>query len=1474
MRIRTTTRVHLAGLAVMALTVAIARAGDGPTSVSLLEPRKPLLGWTFGLGQEFKGAKGGADKVDVGGRPALHLRGDFTEGGKYVHATRNAPRGIDPDRISMSVRSPGAERVTLRVIDQSGQCHQFRIRLTPSERPQTVDFPLRAFMLDKTNADAARMLAGRYEYWGGKKDGQWHGPAKSVSVVLSPTRPDEKVVELWVDRFELIPRPETVTEMRAMNLLGVIADETEWALSLAEKARGTLTVVPDAGPDGQAALRLAGDFTEGGATAAMVLNLDRLDIENLTLRVKPEGGLERYTFRLVDDSGQVHQRARMAFPAADADGWHTLDCNPAKIAGGEHWGGRKDGRWNGPAKQLYLGIGPWGGNTPALLVGAADARVSVESEVRPAAYEAGFEGDASKTKPEGWTVAGDVQVVDGGAFQGKRSLAFARSEKNPEIDTFATGPTFPARAGSWRCSVALTSDLYSPDASFRGDVRVQALDGGGKVLANLELALTTTPEPWKETVKTLIFPAGTAGARFRIAMDKTWGTFRVDALSAAFLAPASATEGSVAAIKFASDALGNLFLPDQPVAFDVIVEARKPLPETARTARVVVRDYWGAEMAPPFPVTLAADGRTKDGRRVYKGRADLSAAPWAVGRYYELHGELDDPDLDRPFRDASSFAVLPPSPNKAYRPHEIPFTARGWDNRSADYIRLSDRLGIRWAGIRSGWDYNDPQKVHATIIELARDLDMGAVLRTVVPELEHRRGDWKKINPKMVREGMESLVRRYKDELPLMISTGNEPPHGDEERIKQNIEAYRAVYEGAKAADPNVIVIGTAVGTVESFFRLGFAPYQDVFDFHLYEDPESIRKTFARYDEWFKKYDIEPKPIWSTEIGLNCQGMARLAVASDMMKKYATFFACGGGSMSWFGVVYPDPTGKNAGSTGDSFNIFNSKYNLWSPRLDAVANYHLVNGVSIKQFVEEKRYDNGVRAVLMRDAEGRALVFLWMEKGRADVHFPMNDVGAVTTTRIDGSQGRLDAAPAAGLTLSVAEEPMLLTFASATFRLPEALDGARVRVPVSGEWAWKPAVKGADVEILFNGLTRERVNGTLTAPFGWTVDEAAVKIDGAADDLERIVHPHLFRLTAPERTDAREARLVFTLADQSGELFVPLPVADEIVPTLTPLPYNAQGHAGFGWRIENNSPAPRTLAWRVAVPEDIEPNDKGQYQLGNRRPFEPRFTGNADGTITVQPGAAATGEVRADNLDPIHIHRAELFVKGDGTPDAGLTDTRYFGGFAAAPRATRKPALDGTLSGPDWAKAPVVKLDQAKQFAPLRDNPVWEGPEALSAKARFLWDDECLYLGVEVTDRVFVHGQADNQLWNQDGLQLLIDPARANAEKAGKFDYAIGLGKNGFAAYRHYSADPALAVGLVAAIRGTVRETGKQGDVVYEIAIPWKDLSPFKPGVGANLGLCLAVNNDNGQGRNAFIAWFGDAHWKQIDAVGDLVLTR
>lgn len=998
-------------------------------AISLLDAEDPKKDWTFNNGGEFPGAKGALTVEPAtapGEKPILKLTGDFSGGGIYVQCGRQMPEGgIDPRAFSLKLRNLGSDKLTFRVIDGGGQVHQIALQTAPTEDWQQYTLPLQRFFDDRGTAGAVQGIT-KYEYWGGAKDGRWHGPAKAIYILISP-RGDSKKRELQLGELTVTPRPRAVAGAEVAQLvpLGeVLEGSHEWRFTNGPEfpgAKGSLTIAKDEPQAGQSCLKLAGDFSGGGAYVAMVRDLAPLagaaDVPAIRMQVKSQHATG-LGVQLVDATGQTHQRKGVKVTPDGA--WHEVVLRPNEIAGGEHWGGANDGKWHGPPKQIAISVTKHyvpSGSAPELLLADIRAEALVPVFMQPPAFRESFEQEAL---PDGWQVQGAVATDTEFALSDKRSLVLGRILDDVNKPCTAASPSFQASPGRWEVSLVAAADLHSPDNSYNAVVDLVCLAADGKTLDRVSLVDLFGKKGAQPVKKIADLPPGTVAARFEMQLNKTYGRFTVDDLSAAYLAPAPTTDDRIVRLMFGTSALGNLLLPGDSRRVTLTLETRKPLRDEQRQVSCVVRDYWGAEQTLPATVALAAPQR-KDELYVYEGALDLTDAPLEEGRYYEVHAAVPQPGGD-PFRNFSSLAILPEAPARQYSVDEIPFVSRNWDNRFPEYVRLTDRLGIRMVGIWGGWSSKPPYAPEAPTLELARELGLAWITGTPCSTIERGKTDY---TEEALREGVTNFLAKYGKERPLTINLGNEP-HGKGNIVLRNVAAYKTVYEAIKKFDPTIPVVATAVEPNEEYFKAGYGKYCDIYDFHIYESPENVRRTIGEYRELMQKYDVV-HPIWSTELGLNSQGMTRHVVAAEVYRKFATFFAAGGERVSWFGLLYPDPDGKSYGSSGDAHNVFDCRYRRYAPRLDAVAYYHAVNSIAIKKFVEEKQYADGISAFLFRDKENRTLQILWKDRDRADVFVPLAGVGDVQVRRVDGSARKLDAA-GEGLTLSIDKDPVLLMY--------------------------------------------------------------------------------------------------------------------------------------------------------------------------------------------------------------------------------------------------------------------------------------------------------------------------------------------------------------------------------------------------------------------------------------------------------------
>lgn len=1065
---------------------------------------------------------------------------------------------------------------------------------------------------------------------------------------------------------------------------------------------------------------------------------------------------------------------------------------------------------------------------PLLLAAAAGA-------ADPSGWTCSFDDGAAL--PSGWSVQGAAGVAAGAAFKGPNALLLERPAADREKPCTATGPSFPVAPGAWDFSCAATSDLESPDASFSGVVAVEILGAEGAVLERTEIADPFGKRAWQLKRRVLQVPEGAVAARFAMRLNKTIGSFRVDELSAA-PAKDARKPSAVNRIVFRADPIGNMFKPEDPRTFAVTVESTRELAEAERSLTWTVRDYWSAEQAPAATTAMAADGRNKDRWR-YTARIDVGAIPLEVGRYYEIHGQVPLAD-DEPYRNWSSFAVLPVAPAKAFKPAQIPFVSRNWDNRIREYMHLADRAGVRTLGL---WGDNG--------IDVAASLGMAVI--TGAPggcvEIEHHQKGYEK----WTEDAMRSEIRRWfakngkHQPGPMVITLGNEP-NNTGERLKEAVRAYKITYDEIKKVAPETIVVSTSIGATEEYFQLGYQDACDVYDFHVYESPRDVRAAIARFDELMAKYKC-PKPVWSTEIGLNAQGMTRQYIASDMARKIVAFFAGGGSAIAWFGFNYPDPDAKIFGTGGDAFNMVDSRYTLYGPRLDYLMYYNIINGMLVKRFAGERDYADGITASMFRDADGRCFTLLWKDKGSADITLPLPGVKEVRCVRIDGRVSTLDAA-GTGIGLSISDDALLLEY-SGPAALPEKLAPAALRIAK----APSRLVRGVPSLLKLAGAADpQRVS--VLAPPGWSVAR------DAADPLS-------FTVASPEGSAAKAGDIRIREVDPAGAIRSELSwrpdVAGRIGVEIRPVPAAAGGPPAAQVVVRNLGSKPQTVQWSFAL------TGEQSMATGNFADVHAPSAYLDDagaGTLTVPAGGEQSVRLPLQGVEPIRLYHASASV----TDAAGgtVTTARVLGGFAGAPRAGTMQ-IDGVLDEAVWSKATICPLDQAGQYFGFGKEDQWKGVDDLSGRLRFAWDDANLYIACQVRDDIFANAKADGDIWAGDGLQFLFDPARNQAEKPGKYDAGFAVGSKGPQAWYWLTGSSAVQAGLQKDITGAMKR-GERGDATYEIAIPWPKLAPFAPAVGANLGACMIINEDDGPGRRSFIGWFGNPHTKQIDTAGDVVL--
>ena len=279
------------------------------------------------------------------------------------------------------------------------------------------------------------------------------------------------------------------------------------------------------------------------------------------------------------------------------------------------------------------------------------------------------------------------------------------------------------------------------------------------------------------------------------------------------------------------------------------------------------------------------------------------------------------------------------------------------------------------------------------------------------------------------------------------------------------------------------------------------------------------------------------------------------------------------------------------------------------------------------------------------------------------------------------------------------------------------------------------------------------------------------------------------------------------------------------------LPARPGGKPGLVVTVRNMRPQPVAGSLRVRL--------KGVPDSFRESPLA--IAASASATVNVEFGQA--------RLEPTRVYQA-LITAADRS-GAVVTSTRRATFALAAHVAT--PLQIGSDLGA-WPGAAMIPL-QGREFI-LRQPQFYRGPQDLSAKLWYAWDEKMLYFAAEVTDDVFLQEKTGFDTWSEDCIQLAFDPDPGRViESSGNLladvgnrkrnsEIDIALTKSGPEAYRSLTFDEKkLPVALIPAARLKLAVVRKGDKMLYQAAIPWDELGMTPPKAGSVLGIAVAVND-------------------------------
>jgi hypothetical protein len=157
-----------------------------------------------------------------------------------------------------------------------------------------------------------------------------------------------------------------------------------------------------------------------------------------------------------------------------------------------------------------------------------------------------------------------------------------------------------------------------------------------------------------------------------------------------------------------------------------------------------------------------------------------------------------------------------------------------------------------------------------------------------------------------------------------------------------------------------------------------------------------------------------------------------------------------------------------------------------------------------------------------------------------------------------------------------------------------------------------------------------------------------------------------------------------------------------------------------------------------------------------------------------------------------------------------------------------------------------------------------QAPAGLSGKVWFDWDSSNLYVTVEVQDDNFSEPATGGNIWQGDSLQVAAttgvpgsSAVVSDASTNGHYEYGAALTPQGPQVYR-WTAPTGVATGQVTDAAVQVTRDDATNTTLYELALPWSDLtSAVTPGAGDVFSISALLNDTDNGAREGFLQWGG-----------------
>ena len=635
----------------------------------------------------------------------------------------------------------------------------------------------------------------------------------------------------------------------------------------------------------------------------------------------------------------------------------------------------------------------------------------------------------------------------------------------------------------------------------------------------------------------------------------------------------------------------------------------------------------------------------------------------------------------------------------------------------------------------------------------------------------------------------------------------------------QVIRLMKAVYPAVKAARPDVTVLGLAYagsnyGWLEEFLQKGGGEYMDGISIHLYDDSGSFDRHWwyeklPPLREILEKYGMDKKPLWFSEQGWSTYkgGPTTEWDRTISNVKYWTFLK----AEDWtdhFMIYNGARKGSELTNREQMFGIFREPDDMVAPLSPLPVNVSLnaMNRMLNKTEAMDQIIADNDKAALYRFkyADGTQVISAWSDDGNRSVALNLGtkelkvyDLYGNETNTLYSSDGIFE--------LALTDAPQYFKGSITKFEETE------------------PTIK---------------INNRITAAVG---DDAVIYMGGEGaknirveleSDLENIVDKNKITFKCPaDKLGDNDFDLRVYVGDKlyySGKGTVTI-----VNPLTADMRYEYTEKSGIKGSVAVKNISNRDIFATV----NVDFPDYA-YKMSNN-----------NNVVRLKPGEEKSYAVRMPELNVVRIMKANINM----TLDNGYSFTENDSDtITYAAYAKNKPTIDGKLSPNEWSG--IWFCSDTEDNWKLSKK--WNGKDDLSFRGNLMWDEENLYMLIDVTDDVHNQPYTGGNVWRSDGIQFgfskVEPPYPPDTEHFEEFQLALS-NDSVITAQRLQTVCGKQLGDVPDTIKTAVKQAGKH--TVYEIKIPWTEIfgDDYTVSEDSLVNFGLIVNDTDGDGIRGYM---------------------